>query len=257
MRLICTILFCPFLATAAPWFHIELGGGNYGEEGHTQTSQSKTVLKKLEVTCAPNYVDDLNLIDDYCYVPAYQYRVLFDTLEELIQHHGPEGVFHINDLVPEYTFFAVERLREYAQEKGYTQIIVEAVPGDYANINPRQTLSAYGASLYDTAHLKNPEVSFFHHSMDGDNFHFSDQSIAQARSLLQDLADLAKDGLQLTVILHPNFVPYKEQIAMLQGDFYEALQAKVHSYVWPEGDQAIPDFMTHVVRIPNRSNGAT
>lgn len=257
MRLIYVILFCPFLASAAPWFHIELGGGNYGEEGHTQTSQSKTVLKKLDVTCAPNYIDELNLIDDYCYVPDYQYRVLFDTLDELIQRHGPNGVFHINDLVPEYAFFAVERLREYAQEKGYTQIIVEAVPGDYANIDPRQTLSRYGADLYNTAHLKNPEVSFFHHSMDGDALHHSSSSIYEARACLQKLADLAHEGLQFTVILNPNFVPYEEVLAMFQQGFYEASTAKAYPYIWPEGDKSINPMFMHVVRIPNRSNGAT
>ena len=42
------------------WTHLELGAGNYGPDGHTQSSQQMTVLMKLKtVSKVKNYIDEL------------------------------------------------------------------------------------------------------------------------------------------------------------------------------------------------------
>ncbi len=36
------------------WAHVELGGANYGADGHTQASQQMTVARALEVSSKSN-----------------------------------------------------------------------------------------------------------------------------------------------------------------------------------------------------------
>jgi hypothetical protein len=57
--------------------HLELGAGNYGPDGHTQSSQQMTVLMKLKtVSKVKNYIDELEAKGKGDYKAEDQYRVL-------------------------------------------------------------------------------------------------------------------------------------------------------------------------------------
>ncbi len=60
------------------WTHLELGAGNYGPDGHTQCSQTKTVLMRIKhVSTLKNYIDELEPKGRGDYRPEDQYRILF------------------------------------------------------------------------------------------------------------------------------------------------------------------------------------
>lgn len=60
------------------WTHLELGAGNYGADGHTQASQSMTVLQKLQVvTDKENYIDGLDKTGRGNYCPETLIATLF------------------------------------------------------------------------------------------------------------------------------------------------------------------------------------
>jgi hypothetical protein len=221
------------------WTHLELGAGNYGPDGHTQTSQKKTVLMRLRsVSNAKNYIDELEEKGKGDYKPEDQYGVLFGTLDQLVIRNGPVGVFHVNDLYEEYASFAVDKLKKYAQEKGYRSVIIEPVSGDYQKINPRKYLSKYGRKKYDSLHLKNPEVSLYHDEMDGDDFRASAQVRQATRSMLKNLANLSTKGLFLFIIYHKNFIPVVEQKEFAEkGIFYQPTSEwESVPYIFPEGE---------------------
>jgi hypothetical protein len=235
-QLLLVLFVVPALSFSAPWSHIELGGGNYGADGHTRKSQLMTVGAQLRVTNQSNYIDDLPQEDPFCYVPGNQYRVLFDTLDELVKQHGSDdGVFHVNDLFAEYADYAVEKLKRYAVEKGYNRLVIESIHGDYTRIDPKETLKAYHLQRYDTAHLKNFEVSFFMAVMDGEQFISTPESRSNGRKGLQRLANLAVHGLELIVVYHPNFIPLEEKQLMEGHIFYQPTNATLMPYFFPEG----------------------
>jgi len=236
------------------WTHLELGAGNYGPDGHTQCSQRKTVVKKLKfVSEAKNYIDELEPSGKGDYKPEEQYRVLFWTLDQLVSRQGPKGVFHVNDLYEEYALFATEKLKNYAHEKGYDSVIIEAVPGDYEKINLRKYLSKYGRKKYDSLHLKNPEVSFFYEGMDGDKFLATEESRQSTRTTLQNLANLSKDGLFLFLLYHDNFIPPEEQKEFVEkGIFYQAVADwEAVPYIFPEGEE-IPSSYGKVLKVSSQ-----
>lgn len=225
------------------WTHLELGAGNYGPDGHTQCSQQMTVLMKLKtVSKVKNYIDELEVKGKGDYKPEDQYRVLFQTLDQLVDRHGPKGVFHVNDLYEEYASFAVDKLKKYAEQKGYSSVIIDSVPGDYQNINSRKTLSKYGRKKYDSLHLKNPEISLYYEEMDGDTLRASDQARQSTRSMLKKLAALSTKGLFLFILYNPNFIPPEEQKEFVEkGIFYQPTEEwKPVPYIFPEGDD-IPE----------------
>ncbi len=225
------------------WTHLELGAGNYGPDGHTQASQKKTVLMKLKnVSTVKNYIDELEEKGKGDYKPEDQYGILFGTLDEMVTRHGPVGVFHVNDLYEEYATFATDKLKKYAQEKGYTSVIIDTIPGDYQKINSRKHLSKYGRKKYDSLHLKNPEISLYYDEMDGDDCRCSDQSRQEARAMLKNLAELSTKGLYLFILYHPNFIPPVEQQEFFEkGIFYKpTAEWKPVPYIFPEGD-VIPE----------------
>jgi hypothetical protein len=227
------------------WTHLELGAGNYGPDGHTKASQAKTVLMKLkDVTDAQNYIDDLEDEGSGDYNPEHQYGVLFWTLDQLVERNGQEGVFHVNDLYEEYAVFAAQKLVDYALSKGYDDVIIEAVSGDYSLINPESMLSSYGRTKYDSAHLKNPEVSFYFDRMDGDNVYASKESRQQTRNLLETLANMSEQGLYLFILYHEYFVPKEEREEFIEpGIFYHQTEEwEAVPYIFPEGqviDQSV------------------
>lgn len=221
------------------WTHLELGAGNYGPDGHTKTSQAMTVLMKLEqVSNEKNYIDDLEETGKGDYKPEEQYAVLFWTLDELVKRYGDVGVFHVNDLYEEYAFFATQKLVEYAINKGYHSIIIEAVPGDYQLIDSKQTLSRYGQVKYSTVHLKNPEVSLYYDCMDGDDLYASEKSREQTRLMLNRLANLSKSGLYLFILYHKNFIPLEERMEFMEKEiFYHSTDTwESVPYIFPEGN---------------------
>lgn len=220
------------------WAHLELGAGNYGRDGHTKTSQVMTVLMKIEdVSDEKNYIDDLEETGRGDYKPEEQYGILFWTLDELVKRYGYVGVFHVNDLYDEYAFFAAQKLMEYAMNKGYDSIVVEAILGDYQLIDSEQTLSRYGKVKYSTTHLKNPEVSLYHDRIDGDHFYASDKSREQTRLMLKNLASLSESGLYLFILYHDDFIPLKERTEFVEkGIFYHSTNAwDSVPYIFPEG----------------------
>lgn len=222
------------------WVHLELGAGNYGRDGHTQTSQAKTVVLKLkEITSEPNYIDELEETGSGDYLPEEQYEILFWTLDQMIQRYGEKGIFHVNDLYEDYAEYATEKLANYAASMGYHSVTIESIPGDYASLDPSRTLAKHGKHSYTSIHLKNPEVSFYYDKMDGDRMYSSVESREEARALLQQLANLADDGLYLFILYHPSFVPLEEhQDFFSRGVFYNQTHKwSPVPYVFPEGDR--------------------
>jgi hypothetical protein len=64
-------------AFAPKWTHLELGAGNYGEDGHNKIAMSKTVMRKLEkVTEKENFIDSLS-DDPVVRDEKKQYHLLF------------------------------------------------------------------------------------------------------------------------------------------------------------------------------------
>lgn len=221
------------------WAHLELGAGNYGQDGHTKISQTMTVLMKIkDISDAKNYIDDLEEVGRGDYKPEEQYGVLFWTLDELVRRYGDVGVFHINDLYEEYASFATQRLMEYAISRGYDSIVIEAVPGDYQLIDSKQTLSRYGKVQYSTAHLKNPEISLYHDRMDGDYLYATDRSREQTRLMLKNLANLSESNLYLFILYHDDFIPLKERVEFMEKDVFYHTTNEWDSvpYIYPEGN---------------------
>lgn len=198
-----------------------------------------TVLLKIEkITNEKNYIDELEEFGRGDYKPEDQYGVLFWTLDQLVCRYGPVGVFHVNDLYEEYAIFATQKLKEYAISKGFDSIIIEAVPGDYQLIDSKKTLSLYGKAKYSSAHLKNPEISFYHDRMDGDHLFASVESRERTRSMLKNLANLTENGLYLFILFHEDFIPFEERMEFIEkGIFYNPTNEwESVPYIYPEGN---------------------
>lgn len=205
------------------WSHIELGAGNYGADSY-KTSQEKTILPYFQyVSKATNYIDTLPETNPQPYNPYQQYAVLFGTLDKLVEKFGPKGIFHVNDLFEDYTDYTVLILQWYANNKGYNNIIIEGISGDYTRLNPLTTLNKYGKCLYDSTHLKNPELTFYNCVMDGDQYLSDHNSRENARNKLQTLANLSHNGLYFFPINQYNlFIPQREYTEFInQGIFYQ------------------------------------
>ena len=217
-----TLFFLALPCVLFAWTHLELGAGNYGEDGHTQASQKKTVLMALSyVSEKENYVDHLEEAGE-THDPKEQYALLFWTLDQLVFRYGDEGTFYVNDLYSEYALYAAEKLKEYASQKRYDQIIIKTLVGDY------QVLIG---QTFDSAHLKNPEISLFYEGMDGTMFLTSSEKLRKTRELLSQLANLSKEGLYLFII--NSFIPKEEKECAsfyLPTDDWESVP-----YVYPEG----------------------
>lgn len=165
-------LFCLFIPLLHAWSHLELGAGNYGasRSAHHQ------------------------------YDPNVQYRVLFWTLEELVDRYGDEGVFYVNDVSEESCQYCVYQLQCYVDMQGYP-IQVIPLTGDY------QTLE-WDGPLFDSIHLKNPEPRFF-------------KNRDETRKFLTHLASYSQDGLYLFILYSDSFFPNIEKTEFVnQGKFY-------------------------------------
>lgn len=218
----------------------ELGAGNYGTDGHTKISQSKTVLQRIKViSSAKNYIDDLEEIGTGDYKPEEQYGVLFWTLDHLVSRYGEKGIFHVNDLYEDYANTAAKCLKEYADAKGYHSVIIEVIPGDYRFLNAEENLKKYDKTKYQSVHLKNPESSFYYDQMDGEKFLSSEKSCSDARTLLQHLANLSKQGLYLFILYDDiDYLPLEERKDFVEKDiFYHSTREwEPVPYIFPEGE---------------------
>lgn len=167
------LLFCLFVPLLHAWSHLELGAANYG--------QAKSSQKPHD--------------------PNVQYRVLFWTVEELVDRYGPEeGIFYVNDLHERACEYCVEKLQDYIEMQGY-QISVVSLPGDY------QTLK-WDKPLLDSIHLKNPESRFF-------------KNRTETRAFLSRLASYSKEGLHLFILYSNAYFPKAEKTEFVdQGKFY-------------------------------------
>ena len=229
------------------WMHLECGAGNYGLDGHTKKSQRRTVLQQFNyISPRQNYIDELPEKDLKAYDPTYQYAVLFWTLEQLIEKFGDHGIFHVNDLHADYAEYAANQLNTYAKSRGYTHIIIETIPGDYKQINSMNTLSSYGRQYYDSVHLKNPEITFYHFGMDGDLMLSHSKSRSKARLILQHLANLSTTGLYFfTLDISNVFIPHTEKQEFIVK----------HIFYLPTSDWSpVPYYMPDGVRFDLKYN---
>jgi hypothetical protein len=155
--------------------------------------------------------------------------VLFWTLDQLVSRYGEAGTFYINDLYEEYAEWAVDKLTQYAQAKGYCSVEIKAFPGDYRLID---------SGRYTTIHLKNPEISFFYDQMDGDFLYTSDGSRHETREMLSRLASRSESGLHLFILYHEDFIPPQEiEEFISKGLFYhETAEWEALPYIYPEGN---------------------
>lgn len=230
----------------AQWFHLELGAGNYGQDGYTQTALRKTVRQtSMQFTNKPNYFDCLPEKEDIEYNPEEQYELLFWTLDELVRRYGPEGVFHVNDLRQEYADFAANQLKSYALKQGYLSVVIESVPGDYELLRPVEILARYNQVQYDSVHLKNPEDTFSYCKIDGEKISTTSQKVTQSLFLLKRLANFSKTGIYLFYIKNffvmfgqPNCVrfEYKDITIEVTKDWPSM------SYVFPDGKRTDKDL---------------
>lgn len=190
------------------WAHLELGAGNYGKTGG-----------KAE--------------------PDVQYRVLFWTLDELVTRFGPVGTVHINDIKPPFAEYAVECLREYALEKGYSHVSIYSLPGDYKTLDFQPTLKSLGKHRFTSIHLKNPEQSFYGWTRRGKTDHRT-----ETRIMLQKLANLAEDGIHLFILDQPHFLPEAEKTEFIdKGIFYQPSSWDDIDY-WGPGGHTISNGRT-------------
>ncbi|MFN4175161.1 MAG: hypothetical protein ACK4HV_08680, partial [Parachlamydiaceae bacterium] len=181
------LFFFFFSALYGDWAHLELGAGNYGLEGYSKASQ-KEVIHRIEATKKPTYVDRLPEKGFGNYDPYEQYAVLFWTLDQLVKRYGDKGLFHVNDIRQDYANEAAKQLKVYALKQGYVDIKINPIAMDYMHFDPNITLG----KLYDTVHLKNPEISFYNEKIDGEEIYSSSKSRGAARALLKKLAALSK-----------------------------------------------------------------
>ncbi len=219
------------------WAHLELGAGNYGGVGYSKASQ-KEVISRLEVTDKPNYVDRLPEKGYGNYDPYEQYAVLFWTFDQLVKRYGDQGIFHVNDICKDYATEAAKQLKIYALKQGYKKIKIDSIPIDYMKLDPNITLGNIPlGKLYDTVHLKNPEVTLFNEKMDGDDFYSSPKSRESGRRLLKKLAALSKTGLAFFTLYDNVFFPDAEKKEYVEkGLFYhETLEWEPVPYVFPRG----------------------
>jgi hypothetical protein len=155
-------------AQAAEWSHIEYGAANVA-------SGVKVVQagERLELT------------------------LLRNTLDTFVLQKGPKGLFYVNDLHPEMTARTGNALRAYATQKGWMDVEIRVLPGDYFQIELPYT---------DTAHLMNPPGELFQ-----GNPHLAEH--------LQHLADHSREGLYLVTSqrLFENFAAAYQNITRL-GD---------------------------------------
>jgi hypothetical protein len=247
-----TLLFLLYSNFAtADYFHLELGAGNYGQEGHTRKALFTTYgANKVEIAQPETFFNDIPQDASQAQLPLHaekQYRVLFITLDELVKRNpGEQIVFHVNDLVAEWADYASVKLREYANNKGYN-VIVESVPGNYFELNTQ--------TAYDSVHLKNFELMYSEtiqsvncQGVYHDRLVVTAASRQRMREGLQKVANLGKRGLHLFILNTNDYFPGLERTEYsMRGKFYlNTTEWKGYGYDLPDGLWSAPERMSHV-----------
>jgi hypothetical protein len=243
----------------ADYYHLELGAGNYGQEGHTRKALFTTYgANNVAIRNKTAFFEGISENATQAILPikaAVQYRVLFRTLDELVTRNlGEQIVFHINDLVPEWAEYACAKLREYAASQKY-DVVVEPVGGNYFLLDSAITLASYGAGSYDSVHLKNPEL-MYGEAVERDEPVVTDASRHRMRTGLQKLANLGKHGLHFFIINRDDYFPHFErtQYAM-RGKFYmNTTEWKGLGYDLPDGIWSSPKEASHVFFIARQAS---
>lgn len=198
------VILCIFLSSLQllfsfdGWIHLELGGGNYGGNSCNQ--------QKFD--------------------PKIQYKLLFWTLDQLIERHGPDGVFQVNDIKQSYTEYACQKLQDYADTQGYDRLIIEECPGNYFTTDFLPYLEKYERKKYNSLHLKNPDSSIYRDHRQ------------QTRQNLQKLANYSEEGLHFFTLYQISFFPESEKKEFVeQGIFYlETDQWEAVDYYYQNGN---------------------
>ncbi len=181
-------LAAPVLAQdAAAWIHAEYGAGNYGG----------TAL-----------IGDVGIHNLRKRHPD-QFRVLYDELDGLVATKGAKGVFYLNDLVAEHALYAAVKLAAYAQVKGYDQVMIRILPGDFTTID---------LPVVGSAQLRNPEPNFL---------------VRVSGDLLQRLANSSASGLNLTTYVAERVWNRAADGAPKLG--VTVVQEKAPPYIYPDG----------------------
>jgi len=235
----------------ATYYHLELGAGNYGQEGHTRKALFTTYgANKVEIANPEGFFNDIPENASQAPFPLRtekQYRVLFITLDGLVKRNpGEQIVFHVNDLVADWAEYASTKLREYANKKGYN-VLVEAVPGNYFELNTQ--------IAYDSVHLKNIEhmwsetiENLICKGIANDRLIVTPSSRKRMRDGLQKLANLSKHGLHFFILDRDDYFPNGERIEYsMRGKFYQnTTEWKGYGYDLPDGLWSAPEHMSHV-----------
>lgn len=244
------IFLLPGLASAT-YFHLEAGAGNYGQEGHTRkalftTYSANEVTIKNETSFFEGITENASQGVSPL-KPEIQYRVLFQTLDELVKRHPNELiVFHVNDLVPDWAQYASDKLAEYAFLKGYN-VVIEPVGGNYFLLDSSKTLASYRVFSYDSVHLKNAEL-MYSQSIDGRVLVVTNASRQRMREGLQRLANLSKSGLHFFILNTDDYFPHFERREYsMQGKFYlNSTEWSGYGYDLPDGLWSAPERLSHV-----------
>jgi len=199
------------------WTHLELGAGNYGQNGRSLRGGKEQPVEACYVRSEEHFFWNQN---EKTFAPEKQYFVLFETLDQLITRFGPEGIFHVNDYVEDFTLYTAFRLKEYAVQKGYSQVTIEAVIGDFGLVDPIRFLAKYGKKRYDSVHLKSPEPGLYF-PKSGRGMQPSEEDRQNTRDLLQKMANYGTEGLYFFTLYNDRFIPPAEQKEYFeQGIFY-------------------------------------
>jgi hypothetical protein len=186
MRILIFILL--FALKGFGWTHLELGAGNYADQ----------------------YQGD----------PAVQFGVLFWTLDELILRNPAPGLFFVNDINADSANYAAKQLEKYAEQKGYADVRILPLVGDFRVKDFTRDLREYGPELFDSIHIKNPETLFYgrHHQKNAES-----SERKKTRDMLVALANQSKEGLYLFILDVPSFLPTREKEQFIdRGILYQA-----------------------------------
>lgn len=214
----------PYLFSIEPWIHLELGSGNYGQQGEDQIHWAR-----------------------FHFDPYVQYKLLFSTLDELISRNGPDGVIVLNDKNRYYLKYAAEKLQNYIEKQGYDQIQIDTIKGNYFVLDFSDLLEKYNRNTFDSIHLKNPETQFY--GVVANRPGLGERSRKKTRENLQRIANYSQDGLYLFITDFS--IPVEEQKEFIDvGKFYQKTEEwEPVMYIYPSGETEGPG---KVFFIPSR-----
>lgn len=185
-------------APREPWVHVELGAGNYG-------------LNHPEAARDPNLKGG----------SPDQYRVLEETLDDLVKAHGKSVVFYVNDRDAAAADYAALTLDEYRKRQGYDQVKIKTWVADFLTDDP---------PLAGSIHLKNPDSDMV--------------SGSALRARVSAIANRSRTGLEITSSYHEALHHLREQYPKLNANFL----GDGKPYYYPTGVRS--NRSTLILRIP-------